>query len=888
MYELRQLSDVWPTLRGSQSLKSLLQEHYDARKKANLKVWVHPGHVIVAHGQTVLSFDVLPRSKHILGSAGSALYSQEQKEPDWLCMTDCSAPLVHVFCPGQDHSLAALVFADGKIEFWRFLRPQYKWVAANFIHLMTSELLVGYERMEVASVSWLEDRHSLVACYSTPRSFSRRAVVGERPASNRFSVGVWRLDDAYQTVESCQAVFTQCPVMSFTSVKSLVCLQPSQPTLPGLLLFWLSEKSLIQPYLCGSERSHAVQEMACPVNFTSLISKTVGSWLQLHSGTGVLAATASRRTDQILILQHDGQIVSSQLKKGHVHVSKAARLHPWSALENGHEVGNGEEKPRADDVAYLLAQRNFLILSQPDQPLRVFDVRTGSQLWHTIDLQLTGSKSAAELWQFPTAASTVGAWNCTGLWMLQAKPVLDQAEAIMKHSDATDLPDESTVTRCCRAAQLCMDWNQSAAAVRFSLQGASQLSKVPDKDGEIQQEVPEELIKLLNVDGLESPALLLPALVKFPSQRQRLVSIIASYLKRYKTSSPDTASRLLRSSLSAEIVPLLQEFMSLAEQYEQLLGPGESAALAQGSSGEVQTEVLRLITSQQVLSGPIEANQAQLDLLAHRSPALVLASVKEFLDVPDFNEALASVYQDDFQSAVNWESVLLRDNTFFQAADSLVTTRFPLFDVLCRLLNAISPDELVAFVEFAGQVIRYDDDVDAAFVHHDKEHYFVQRALAALPLQFPDGNSPSSKATSPSTAQSEAAMLAHSKLLLKSGQPLSGLTAARYLVTRQLWSQVFELARVLAGNEEKGSAQSTELFHMILVALIENNQLHRYWQTLMKLRPPSLTSAFLLTILQKYVPVADKSQLDSSGMLIVDPNGPLTVDVIRGMLLQML
>ena len=35
-----------------QSLKSLLHDHYAFRADTNLNVWVHPGHVIVSHGQT--------------------------------------------------------------------------------------------------------------------------------------------------------------------------------------------------------------------------------------------------------------------------------------------------------------------------------------------------------------------------------------------------------------------------------------------------------------------------------------------------------------------------------------------------------------------------------------------------------------------------------------------------------------------------------------------------------------------------------------------------------------------------------------------------------------------------------------------------------------------
>ena len=75
----------------------------------------------------------------------------------------------------------------------------------------------------------------------------------------------------------------------------------------------------------------------------------------------------------------------------------------------------------------------------------------------------------------------------------------------------------------------------------------------------------------------------------------------------------------------------------MAQQYTELLTSSQPA-LPPSNAGDVRCEVLRLVDSQSTVSGSVEASQARLDLLAENAPELVLSTLRDFLDIANFNE----------------------------------------------------------------------------------------------------------------------------------------------------------------------------------------------------------------------------------------------------------
>jgi len=247
------------------------------------------------------------------------------------------------------------------------------------------------------------------------------------------------------------------------------------------------------------------------------------------------------------------------------------------------------------------------------------------------------------------------------------------------------------------------------------------------------------------------------------------------------------------------LVPLLEQYQTLAEQYEHILDQQED----QGANflPDVKHTVCDiLVHAEQASLANADINisqQSQFLSLSKSHPTETLSSIRDFLAVDSFKEAVEQLQSGSWHSERNWKSIFATESAPTLHRDPLQgpVHHLPLFEVTCRLLYHTHPQELLDFVTFAQLARDHQASEDSAFARRCRKHFFYHRALDALPTFI----SPEATPTSPESIR------AYCRLLLQSDRADVEMAALQLLVSNQMWSDAVSLMEQ-ATEQDKASS----------------------------------------------------------------------------------
>ncbi|XP_065846031.1 uncharacterized protein [Oscarella lobularis] len=654
------------------------------------------------------------------------------------------------------------------------------------------------------------------------------------------------------SIGKATSIMRNCPLLSIHQTTAGICLHSDEE---NVLLFHHSATGQTKPFIWN----YGVPLIK---STPALDFKTLSSRLEYTvqkctlEKSRLLCLHSHHITNQLIALSSLGEIFVFDFDEETPHSEYLCQLTPFL----------DEASKTVMENCQLFSFRNFVGVCFSNGLVRMFLLATGLMIWQSS--QFLGR--SVSMWTANGSNLGVGLWTNETLYHVKSRPIVEQAQLVASGNalmDSRQFPvpvtGEINIVDChAEASKLCHMWGLRLWADKFALDGFYTLIKTQSSGGE--GRVPDKLLNSLSTECLQSPALLVTMLVHFPYHRQWVVEKVKSFLKSYKTEGQKPKSSLLpvstepiplSSKLNAEMVPLLEDYVALSDQFEATL----RGSISTESTGalKVRDEVLQILQTNffdSSVTGP-SAQALRLQSLSEDFPNETLDGLFDYMKINNLDEAIDLIKNHTWESDVDWKNFL---------GASLETADFHyagIFELTCCLLYRVRPEMLVQFVKLCQQARNYKaTSGDSLFARQTREYPFCKRALDCLPPFV----------SSTVTPTSIAAVKARVQLMLSSGESHVEVGSLRLYLKCGLWQNALDLAKKLAGQH----TTHFEIFTEVLAAFLEAGVLKDYQTQVWSLVPENFRLQDLLSLLESSLP---RSAGASGSLILSDDSLELTI-----------
>ncbi|XP_019852772.1 PREDICTED: uncharacterized protein LOC109582486 [Amphimedon queenslandica] len=813
LFEVQRLLERWPSLRGGQDLRTLFMK-FDSIDG----VWIIPGHVFISYKKDdlhslVQCFSQLPLKVGGVGGGASPTSTGS-------CEIPMTSRVIEILSIRKDAIL--IVEENGRLlplsyntdNGWGPPEREEEEEGGE----AAGQLFVGRGDIVGVCLCTTGKNNKLIYCLKENEE-------GQDEWCHSIYTTQFSFDGGIKDLSDCSQLLSQSPKMCFYPVQNGVWLIPASGSLspPNLMLYWDYIQTLVWSGWSFIETSGQLKD------FKMITRRTVSAWSKEESSRELAVSfTVHPVTQLLLCLTSTGYVYEVSEKDG----SRSVFVELLDFMVRYPSVKFWYSSTTPTDHELFILHTYIGICLKGE--LRLYDRSTGEFIWECDDLDHPTTRLVSSSF-VGSPLTPITLWNQSGIYMLRCRKVVDHAVLfvdglfpIATNADETTpgefLEEGETV-----AAELCFVWGLDMLASQYTVKQVHKLLKERSSNRVVH--LPERLLKLLTALSARSPLICVALLTQYPLYRGLLTNLITRYLA--ETDNNDA----VKSPLAIQTIPLLKQYLTLSQQYEDLLTMPTSPSVGIPSVKDRVVEILKCSQQSTLKHDPTVKLKAELTYYSHTDPMSTLSGIKDFMKIPTtFADKRKQVNVSEFD--YNWRNLLASEvpekipDKSLKPASPIVN--IPIFELTVQLLYSHQPDDLVHFVTFVHQAREAQLTSDLTYSRQCKKGHFYQRALDVI--------------TPPTSTASSDKVFAYCQLLLSSDCASAEIKALSLLLEHKEWPHVIDMLNEVYSKVQP-SVQSA-LFYNTLLHMSKEGILSQYITTLWPFLPDAFSVHSFIDILK--------------------------------------